>query len=91
MARITRVTIEIEFITQPKNPKYTTITIPWDARVVWYTDHGKLRFAYQIGECFWTPILKELRRFASYYDTKAYKSLSEYMKGETVELEIVCL
>ena len=86
-----RVNIEITLSVQPSQPQIQMFSIPQDARVVWYTQNNKLRFAYQICGAFWTPRFKELQKFADYYGTKAYKPLSEYMKAEVVELVRVCL
>lgn len=72
-------------------PQEQTMRIPYDAQIVWYTNkQNRLKFAYLIDGVLWTPIGAEMKRFAVMYGTHAYKPLSEYMRGEEVELMQVC-
>lgn len=84
--------ITIEISAQLAQPQGQRMLIPYHARIVWYINkQNRLKFAYLIDGVLWTPIVAEMKRFAAMYGTHAYKPLSEYMRGEEVELLQVCL
>ena len=80
------VKIEVSFDTQDNSHK-ETITIPYTAKVRFIHDErGYIYFAYEINGHLYRPFMRDIRLFQKIYGVKSYKCLSEYLKGETLEM-----
>lgn len=61
-------------------------TIPFDAPTLWMHVGKYLAFVYHIDGQLFIPKGKEIKRFRELYGVKGLKPISEFMKGERVEL-----
>lgn len=78
------VKIEVSFDTQDNSHK-EMVTIPYTAKVRFVHDErGFIYFAYEINGHLYRPQLADIRLFQKIYGVKSYKSISEYLKGETL-------
>lgn len=81
-----RTVIEVSFDTTCKN-KVVAITIPYDAKVRFSRDErNRLYFAFEIYGHLYRPQIQDIIRTQHLYGVKSYKCVSEFMKGETLDL-----